>query len=113
MNPPKVKHDPINAAIREERIDEANRLLKQGETADFSGTDFRTLKLRGLDVDGHDFSHSYFRQADLRGLDLTSCNLEGISLHLALIHGTYFPDNIDASEIMMSVKYGTRIRVRH
>ncbi|MDX8409918.1 MAG: pentapeptide repeat-containing protein [Mariprofundales bacterium] len=113
MSRPEVKHDLINVAIREERIDEANLLLKKGGKADFSGTDFRTLNLRGLDVEGHDFSHSYFRQADLRGLDFTNCNLEGASLHLALIHGTYFPKELEASEIMMSVKYGARIRIRH
>lgn len=77
-----------------------------------SGTDFRALRLCGLNVEGIDFSNSYFRLADLRGLDLRTCNLEGASLHAADISGCYFPKELSPDEIAMSVEQGTRMRYR-
>jgi hypothetical protein len=44
-------------------------------------------------------------------LDLRKVDLEGTSIHNARIGGTYFPHNIPAAEIEMSVRYGTRMRV--
>lgn len=111
-NRPRVKHDPLNILLREEKIEEANELIRRGIQPDFSGTDFRALHLRGLLTENLDFSNSYFRMADLRGLDLRTCNLEGASLHDAHITGCYFPAELSADEIQMSVKMGTRMRYR-
>jgi uncharacterized protein YjbI with pentapeptide repeats len=48
----------------------------------------------------------------LRGLDLRACSLEGASLAHAQISGTYFPPELSADEILMSVNFGTRLRYR-
>lgn len=112
MSQPIVKHDKLNALLRDEKIDEVNQLLKRGVKGDFSGTDFRALHLQGLIVDGLDFSNSYFRLADLRGIDFRACNLEGASLHSAQITGCYFPKELSADEIRMSVECGTRMRYK-
>jgi len=112
MSLPEVRNDELNAAIRDERIEDANKMLVDGVEALFSGTDFRAIKLCGLNAEGQDFSNSYFRLADMRGLDLRTCNMEGASLHGAVISGVYFPPELDAGEIQMSVKYGTRLRYK-
>lgn len=109
---PVVKHDMLNTFLRDEKIEEANALLAKGFEADLSGTDFRALHLCGLNVEGLDFSNSYFRLADMRGLDLRTCNLEGASLHAAHITGCYFPKELSAEEIIMSVEHGTRMRYK-
>lgn len=73
--------------------------------ADFRGTDFRHADLRKVVLRG-----AYLKDADLRGLDLRQLDLEGCSIHNAKIGGTYFADSLSASEIELSVKYGTRLR---
>ena len=107
---PVVKHDIMNTLLREEKVEEVNQLLKQGNKPDFSATDFRALHLRGLIVKNVDFSNSYFRMTDLRGIDFRTCNLEGASLHSAYITGCYFPKELSSEEIRMSVEHGTRMR---
>ena len=59
-----------------------------------------------------DFSDAYFRSADLRGIDFRKANLEGASLAHAQISGTYFPVELSADEILMSMNFGTRLRYR-
>ncbi|MCY1377940.1 Pentapeptide repeats (8 copies) [compost metagenome] len=76
------------------------------------GGDFRGLDLRELNADGVDFSDAYFRSADLRGIDFRNANLEGASLAHAQISGTYFPVELSADEILMSMNFGTRLRYR-
>jgi hypothetical protein len=43
-------------------------------------------------------------------MDLRKVDLDGASIHNARIGGTYFPVNIPAGEIELSVKHGTRMR---
>ncbi|MCY1251411.1 Pentapeptide repeats (8 copies) [compost metagenome] len=76
------------------------------------GGDFRGLDLRELNADGVDFSDAYFRSADLRGIDFRNAHLEGASLAHAQISGTYFPVELSADEILMSMNFGTRLRYR-
>ncbi len=109
---PMVKHDVLNTLLREEKIEAANELLAGSFEPDLANTDFRSLHLRGLNIQGIDFSNSYFRMADLRGLDFRTCNLEGASLHAAHITGCYFPKELSPEEIVMSLKHGTRMRYR-
>lgn len=104
--------DPLFLLLRESRIDEFNRRRQDGARFDFTSCNFRGMDLRGADVHGIDFSDCYFRQSDLRGLDLRSCRLEGASLHGAHISGTYFPVELAADEIDLSVRVGTRLRYR-
>jgi len=65
-----------------------------------------------LDADGLDFSDCYFRQSDLRGVDFRNALLEGASINAAKISGTYFPADLTASEIELSLLHGSRMRYR-
>jgi len=112
MNQPRQLDNVLFTLVRDEKIAEFNRVKASHPTIDFRGGDFRGLDLRELDVKGIDFSDAYFRAADLRGLDLRENGLEGASLAHAQISGTYFPAELSADEILMSVKYGTRMRYR-
>jgi uncharacterized protein YjbI with pentapeptide repeats len=76
------------------------------------GGDFRGLDLRELNADGVDFTDAYFRSADLRGIDFRNACLEGASLAHAQISGAYFPAELSADEILMSMNFGTRLRYR-
>ena len=112
MNQPRQLDNVLFTLVRDEQIAAFNRENAAHATIDFKGGDFRGLDLRELDVNGIDFSDAYFRAADLRGLDLRQNGLEGASLAHAQISGTYFPAELSADEILMSVKYGTRLRYR-
>jgi len=109
---PQITDDPMYRLLRDGAIEEFNQRRAQGEDCDLSGCDFRTLDLRKLDARGLDLRNCYFRQTDLRGLDLTGANLEGSSINAAKISGVYFPKELDADEINLSLMHGTRMRYR-
>ncbi len=102
--------------------DEAFRCLRSGDLdgfgehiADRQEVDFSNCELKGTDFRRADLSKvilrgSHLREADLRGVDLRHMDLEGCSLIHAKISGTYFPANLSAAEIRMSVECGTRLR---
>ncbi len=104
--------DPLYQLIREEKVKAFNQKRESMESIDFHDCDFRGLDLRGLNAKGINFSGCYFRAADLRGIDFSHANLDGVSLAAAQISGCYFPKNIDANEILVSVEKGTRMRAR-
>jgi len=56
--------------------------------------------------------HIDMRGGDFRGLDLRTACMEGASLAHAQISGVYFPVELTADEILMSVNFGTRLRYR-
>ena len=66
--------------------------------------------VRPSDLRGLDLSDAYLRQADLRGVDLRETRLEGASLFEARISGAYFPGELRAEEITLSLLHGTRLR---
>jgi hypothetical protein len=106
-----MRRRPKVELLFEENLDKFNSLVKKGSPptlrdCNLSGLDLRKANLKGLDLSG-----SYLRSSNLRGLDLTGCNLQGASFQGALISGALFPESISAEEIMLSVKYGTRIRI--
>ncbi len=107
---PEVKKDPMYMLLREGKIADFNSRKAHGEKCDLTYCDFRGLDLRGLDASGIDFSHSYFRQTDLRGVDMATCKLEGASINGARTSGTYFPKELSADEITLSLLHGTRLR---
>ncbi len=111
-NKPAFKDDPMYRLLREGAIEEFNSRRAAGETCDLRGCDFRTLDLRKLNAKGLDLRDCYFRQADLRGLDLSEANLEGASINAAKISGVYFPPELSAEEISLSLTHGTRMRYR-
>lgn len=112
MSQPKQLDSPLYALVHHEDVKGFNAQRPNGSPVDFRGGDFRGLDLRELDTNGVDFTDAYFRAADLRGLDLRECSLEGASLAHAQISGTYFPAELSADEILMSVNFGTRLRYR-
>jgi uncharacterized protein YjbI with pentapeptide repeats len=107
---PIISQDPMYQLLRDENVTEFNKLKAQGKTCDLTGCDFRGLDLRDMDVRGMDLSNAYFRGADLRSIDFRGSKLTGASFADAKISGCFFPDNLSAQEILMSVEHGTRLR---
>jgi uncharacterized protein YjbI with pentapeptide repeats len=112
MSQPKVLDSPLYTMLRNDDVDGFNQEKPKSGTIDFVGVDFRGLDLRNLDTTGIDFTDAYFRSADLRGLDLRNTPLEGASIAHAQISGAFFPRELTADEILMSVNSGTRLRYR-
>jgi uncharacterized protein YjbI with pentapeptide repeats len=111
-NTPEIKDDPMYQLLRADKIDEFNARRAKGESCDLRGVDLRNLDLRGMNAEGLDMRDCYFRQTDLRGVDLTSTQLAGSSLKGAKISGTFFPPELSAEEINLSLQHGTRLRYR-
>ena len=113
-NPPhsklRIPNDAMYRLLREGCITEFNAKKASGETTDLRACDLRGLDLRGLDADGLDFSDCYFRQTDLRSVDFRKARLEGASINAAKISGAYFPTDLTASEIELSLLHGSRMR---
>ncbi|MCG3202737.1 MAG: hypothetical protein NFCOHLIN_02622 [Gammaproteobacteria bacterium] len=107
---PKISRDPMYQLLRDENIQEFNERRSKGANPDMRGVDLRGLDLRNMNVDGLDFTDAYFRGADLRGLDFRNSRLEGVSLAAANISGCYFPKDLAAAEILLSVTHGIRMR---
>ena len=102
--------DPLFRLLRDGKIEDFNRQKVTGITIDLKNCDFRGVDFKGIDVNGLDLSGCYFRQADLRGVDFSNCNLEGASINGAKISGAYFPRELSAQEIELSLLHGTRMR---
>lgn len=104
--------DPLYRLLREGRVQDFNERRQRGDVPNLQDCDFRGLDLRGLVADGIDFSGSYFRQTDLRGIDFSHANLAGASINGAKISGTFFPRELPAEEVVLSLLHGTRMRYR-
>jgi len=103
--------DPLYDMLRQEDVAAFNKeKLTRTDLPSFARGDFRGLDLRGLDAKGLDFRHAYFRGADLRGINFSRTAMEGASIAGAKISGCFFPRRLDASEIVMSLNHGTRMR---
>jgi|ERR1043166_825622 uncharacterized protein YjbI with pentapeptide repeats len=102
--------DPMYQLLRDGNVKEFNRRKSAGERCDLSNCDLRNLDLRGFDAEGLDLSNSYFLNSDLRGVDFSAARLAGASLNGAKISGAYFPPELTAEEIELSVERGTRMR---
>jgi uncharacterized protein YjbI with pentapeptide repeats len=109
---PDQNKDPLYLLLREGKVKEFNDAKAKGKTADLREADMRGLDLRGMDAGGLDLRDCYFRQTDLRGIDFSKSNLEGASINGAKISGCYFPKELSAEEITMSLLHGTRLRYR-
>jgi len=107
---PRISKDPLYQLLRDEKVEEFNKLKAEGKTCDLTACDFKGLDLRELDASGLDLTDAYFRGADLRSVDFRNSKMAGASLADAKISGCYFPSDISADEIMMSVQQGTRLR---
>lgn len=110
MVTPILNDDPLYQLLREGEVDTFNQQRMAGEQCDLRGCDLRGLDLRKLDAKDLDLSNTYLRQADLRGVDFSRTRLEGASINGAKISGTYFPPELNAEEITLSLLHGTRMR---
>ncbi len=112
MPAPRQLDNPLYRLLHSERVKEFNAQKPAEGLIDLNGGDFRGLDLRLLDADRVILRDAYFRGADLRGVDLRSCQMEGASIAHAQISGAYFPAELSADEILMSLNFGTRMRYR-
>lgn len=110
MTTPSISQDPMYQMLRHDDVSGFNQAREQGQQCDLRSCDFRGLDLRNLNADGMDLTDAYFRGADLRGIDFRNCMLDGVSLADAKISGCYFPVELSATEILLSVTQGTRLR---
>jgi uncharacterized protein YjbI with pentapeptide repeats len=104
--------NPLYRLLREGAVEEFNQRHRAGEACNLRACDLRSLDLRKLDATDMDLRDCYLRQADLRGVDFSRTNLEGSSISGAKISGTYFPVELSAEEITLSLLHGTRMRYR-
>jgi uncharacterized protein YjbI with pentapeptide repeats len=110
MGKPNFPQDPAFKLLRAGELDAFHQAIEGRDVVDFTGTDLRGTDFRKVDLSKVVLRDAYLRDADLRGCDLRNLDLEGVSLHGAKISGTYFPHNVSAVELRMSLRHGTRIR---
>ena len=113
---------PIASNVRTFRETPVARALRDGDELgsvgqehpaqplDLANTNLRGADLRRANLRRADLRNAYCHSADLRGADLSEANLEGASFHMARVSGAYFPPNVTADEIRLSLEIGTRIR---
>lgn len=99
--------------LREGDLLKFGALIKNKDKLDLTGCDLRGTDFRQVEVSKLVLHNAYLRDADLRGVDLRNNDLQGVSIRNAKISGTFFPDTLSASEILMSHEYGTRMRMGH
>lgn len=110
MARPTFKDDNLYDLLRRGEVAQFNAARSEGAPCDLCGGNLRGADLREIDPRGLDLRDVYLRQADLRGLDLRETRLEGASIYGARISGAYFPRELSADEIMLSLLHGTRLR---
>jgi len=112
MAKPVIHKNPLYELLRAENVAEFNQRKARGELKEgqLRAGDYRGLDLRELDADGLDLRDAYFRGADLRGIDFRNCQLEGASFCQAHISGCFFPKELDADELRLSIDVGIRVR---
>jgi uncharacterized protein YjbI with pentapeptide repeats len=115
-------HPPIGLDVRTFRETPVARALREGDelgpaghehpaqALDLANANLRGADLRRANLRKADLRNAYCHSADLRGADLSEANLEGASFHMARVSGAYFPPNVTADEIRLSLEIGTRIR---
>lgn len=108
----KFKEGFLVLSLRDGNVEEFNQAARQTETIDLCGANLRGADLRQANLRKADMRGAYCHSADLRGVDLSQASLEGASFHRARISGAYFPANVSADEIKISLELGTRIRCR-
>ena len=89
-----------------------NDLVAQGKIAHLQNQNLENLDLRGYHLSNMDLSGAYMRGVNLSGLDLRGADLSGASLKDAKVSGCYFPKDLPADEIRLSLEFGTRVRHR-
>jgi uncharacterized protein YjbI with pentapeptide repeats len=111
MGKPKFLDDPAFKFLRLGEWQRFHQAIEERKTVDFTGADLRGVDFRNVNVSKLILRDAYLRDADLRGVDLRGVDMAGASLNGAKISGTYFPLELSAAEIRMSLRHGTRLRV--
>lgn len=96
--------------IQEDKHLDFNQYVENLEIVDLAGAHLRSYDLRKFNLSKANLTDAYMRATDLRGLDLRNAMFYGASLAEAKVSGAFFPENIPANEIMMSLQHGTRLR---
>ncbi len=112
QNKPQFPDDEAFRNLRAGEIDAFHKNIEGRDVVDFSGSDLRGATLKGADLSRVNLRNCYLRDADLSGQDLRDHDLDGCSLLRAKVSGTYFPDDISASEVRLSLEFGIRMRHR-
>ena len=112
MSTPIFPQDPAFRLLRVGEIGAFHKNIEERDVVDFSGSDLRGTDFRKVNLDKIILRDAYLRDADFRGCDMRHLDLEGASLQGAKISGAYLPENVTATEVRMSLRHGTRIRVR-
>ena len=107
-----IKRQKRPPFIHEEDRETFNAMVAQGKVSHLKDQNLADLDLRGFDLSSMDLSGSYMRGTNLSGLDLRGANLSGVSMKGAKVSGCYFPKDLSAEEIRLSLEFGTRIRHR-
>ena len=110
MSTKPAENNPLFQLLQDEKINDFNEQKKSSTNLDLTGAFLRGLDLRNVDFSGLNLSNAYFRGADLRGIDFSQVNLEGASIAETKISGCYFPKELSAEEIRLSLEKGTRLR---
>lgn len=106
-----IRKNKFHSYVRDEEYEKFNSELKTLDgPVDLESCDISNLDLRQFNLKHANLKNSYLKHADLRGVDLSEAQMEGASINQARISGAYFPRNISAAEIQLSVEHGTRIR---
>jgi uncharacterized protein YjbI with pentapeptide repeats len=112
MKKPVIKQDPLYQLLRNEDIKGFNEQRDKLDCSELKSGDYRGRDLRNMNAVGLDLSNAYFRNSDLSGIDFRNTNLEGASLLGAKLSGTFFPRELSAEEIRLSLDTGTRLRYK-
>lgn len=107
-----IKRQKRPPFVLAEDRDSFNEMVGQGRIPHMQNQNLADLDLRGFNLTNMDLSGSYMGKTNLSGLDLRGANLSGVSMKNAKVSGCYFPKDLSAEEIRMSLEFGTRIRHR-
>jgi uncharacterized protein YjbI with pentapeptide repeats len=109
---PRFVNHPAYRCLRVGDVAGFHHYTNADEVLDLAGADLSGLDLRKVDMRKVVIRGAYLKEADLRGQDLRQVDLEGCSLRDAKVSGVYFPDSLNPQEILMSLQFGTRLRIR-
>lgn len=105
-----IRRKPKPSMMFEENSEAFNNAVAKGQMADLSNQNLSDLDLTGFNLKNANLSGSYLRGADLSGVDLSGAYLHGASLKQARVSGCFFPPELPAEEIRLSVDWGVRLR---
>jgi uncharacterized protein YjbI with pentapeptide repeats len=107
------KKNKFHIYLRNDESEAFNREIKGlAAPVDLEGCDLSNVDMRKFNLKNSNLRNAYLKMADLRGIDLSEADMEGCSINRANISGAYFPRNISAAEIKLSVDHGTRMRAK-